>query len=368
VIALLSATAGNISYPAASPSAGRSRTKTAGDVAYPIKEEPTERVSRALPRGRPRACTIAADSIAGAAPPASRPRATTQAADSLAFPAAWPPASCHESTSAPSRPRAYTEGAEPQPLARKGVSISVIAPGGGTGANGAVYATLSRHHGVHLEIKGRARAPYDRYPLSWKGQGAPAPNLESFADELLAQGVVERSTCLVFGSRGGQTVLPYLWKMRGERVPPAVVINGGCAMSGHDWALPEQPQWPESAVTFLLLGGRDYFKGPRSIPEYLARTERNVPKGNRTTAILLVNEMEHMPRSDLLTAILEHLISAIVAWKASPNQLPNSDFQSVVEAASKGGWSGQLAFTGSTASWEHVEFGPQGVQRQLGRH
>merc|ERR1711988_1621927 len=122
----------------------------------------------ALPRGRPRACTIAPDSIAGAAPPASRPRAITQAADSLAFPAARPPASCHESTSAPSRPRAYTEGAEPQPLARKGVSISVVAPGGGTGANGAVYASLSKR--VHLEIKGRARAPYDRYPLSWKGQ------------------------------------------------------------------------------------------------------------------------------------------------------------------------------------------------------
>lgn len=244
----------------------------------------------------------------------------------------------------------------------------MIAPGGGTGANGAVYNALSRRHGVQLEVKGRARAPYDRYPLSWKGQGAPAPNLESFAADLLAQGIVEHNTCLVFGSRGGQTVLPYLWKMRGELVPPAVVINGGCAMAGHDWALPEQPRWPDSAVTFLLLGGRDYFKGQRSIQEYLAQTKRNVPKGNRTTAILLVNEMEHMPRSDLLMAILEHLISAIVAWKASPNQLPTSDFQSVMEAASKGGWTGQLAFTSSVASWENVDFGPQGVSAQLGRN
>jgi hypothetical protein len=243
------------------------------------------------------------------------------------------------------------------------MSVSVVAPGGGTGANGAVYAALGRRNGVRLEIKGQARAPYDRYPASWVGQGAPAPNLESFAHDLLSQGIVEQSTCLVVGSRGGQVVLPCLWKMRGAQVPPAVVINGGCAM---EWALPERAQWPTSAVTFLLLGGKDYFKGPRSVQEYMAHTKNAVSPGNSTTAILLVNEMDHMPKSELLGAILEHLVSAVHTWKASPQMAPSADFEAALAALMKGGWSGQLAFTSGPGSWDQCAFGHQGMQKQRG--
>jgi len=303
-------------------------------------------------------------------PPARRPRATSEAVcnQRLPFPNAWPQATPQcpaEGTSVSSRSRAWTVDAGEYSLASKGVSIAVIAPGGGTGANSSVYNALGRRNGVRLEIKGQARAPYDRYPASWKGQGAPAPNLESFANEQLVQGITEQNGCLIFGSRGGQVVLPYLWKMRGAQVPPAVVINGGCAMYSPtgDWALPAKAQWPDSAVTFLLLGGQDYFKGPRSVQEYMAHTKRNVPQGNRTTAILLVNEMSHMPQSDMLMAALEHLVSAVVAWKASSHVAPTADFERVLNAL-KGSWSGQLAYTSGPGSWEQVSFGNGRVQKQ----
>ena len=40
---------------------------------------------------------------------------------------------------------------------------------------------------------------------------------------------VEQWHCMVFGSRGGQVVLPELWAALGNKVPPSIVINGGAA-------------------------------------------------------------------------------------------------------------------------------------------
>merc|ERR1712217_653979 len=126
------------------------------------------------------------------------------------------------------------------------------------------------------------------------------------------EGLIEHNNCLIFGSRGGQVVLPTLWQARGEDVPPAVVINGGCAMD-----LPIPVRWPNSAVTFLLLGGKDYFKGQFSMDAYVANSQRKVPPKNTTTAILLVHEMTHMPQTDLLIATLHHMIYAVTKWKSS---------------------------------------------------
>jgi hypothetical protein len=131
-------------------------------------------------------------------------------------------------------------------------AVTVIGPGAGLGRNRAVYAELARDKRFELNVQGKGGAPYDRYPLPWEN-GCPAPNLESFAGSLPTQGDVERSDCLVFGSRGGQVVLPFLWREWGEKAPPAVVVNGGCAMN-----LPSRMAWPQGAVTFLLIGGKDY--------------------------------------------------------------------------------------------------------------
>ena len=42
--------------------------------------------------------------------------------------------------------------------------------------------------------------------------GAAAPNLQTFAEEVLETRVHERVRCMVFGSRGGQVVLPQMWQ------------------------------------------------------------------------------------------------------------------------------------------------------------
>jgi hypothetical protein len=230
--------------------------------------------------------------------------------------------------------RAKTLGAE---LSMQ-VSVAVVAPGGGTGVNASVYQSLGQKEGISVQIVGQSRAPYDRYPQCFANDGAPAPNLESFALDVVAQGCLERTDCLVVGSRGGQVVLPTFWKARGEDVPPAVVMNGGCAMS-----LPFQVQWPINAITFLLLGGNDYFRGQISANQYLANAQQLVPDANTTTAILLVNEMSHMPQAQMLSAILPTMIRALMSWK-STDVVPIDDFATVLVNLRRGGWSGRLTY------------------------
>lgn len=205
-----------------------------------------------------------------------------------------------------------------------------------------------------LQIKGRGGASYDRYPLTWPG-GAAAPNLESFGSELLEQSLLGESDCLVFGSRGGQVVLPSLWAQHGASIPPAVVINGGCAMG-----LPTQVQWPAEAVTFLLIGGQDYFRGKMSVDEYLADVKSRVPEANSTTAILYVNEMPHMPQASLLSAVLPHMLRALSAWKqAGCLGAPQHDqLQAVLRPlAQDAKWSGLLTYTTGPGTWKALPFG-----------
>jgi len=245
------------------------------------------------------------------------------------------------------RGRAQTVGALPC----SHVSVAVIAPGGGTGINASVYAAMGRKDGCRLEIVGQSRAPYDRYPASWGDQGAPAPNLESFTLDLLSKNALANSDVLVVGSRGGQVVLPVLWQRMGDACPPAVVMNGGCAMG-----LPAPVQWPTNAATFVLLGGQDYFRGNQSMQNYVADAKSRVPQDNKTTAILLVHEMTHMPQAELLNQILMHMIRAIHSWHATGN-VPVDDFSTILGDLRRGSWSGVLTYkTGAGDSWKMEAF------------
>jgi len=226
--------------------------------------------------------------------------------------------------------------------------VMVIAPGGGTRSNASVYSALNTKAHMKVRIAGQSGTPYDRYPPLFP-DGHEAPNLESFASDLLSEGVLE-ARCLVFGSRGGQAVLPALWKVQGEAVPPSVIINGGCAMS-----LPQKPAWPVGAVTFLVLGGQDYFKGDMSDDAYFAKTQSAVPSQCLTCAILFVKEMAHMPKPSLLGAILSTLIKAVVTWKATADA-PIEEFGVAVAALNRGGWSGRLAFKSAPEVWQDMFF------------
>ncbi|CAK0849040.1 unnamed protein product, partial [Prorocentrum cordatum] len=164
---------------------------------------------------------------------------------------------------------------------------------------------------------------------------------------------------LVVGSRGGQVVLPNLWAW-GAKVPPAVVINGGCAMN-----LPTQVFWPDHAITFLLMGGQDNFRGDFSHedpPEYLEDAISRVPPGNGTTAILYVNEMQHMPQAPLLAAVLPHMLLALLRWQES-RAPPLHEFRPLLAALNRDGWSGRLLHTRSPGNWEDVTFSPVEVAR-----
>lgn len=238
------------------------------------------------------------------------------------------------------------------------INVSVIAPGGGTGANAKVYQELSRRPGFQLQIMGAARTPYDRYPPSFGENGCPPPNLQSFGNELLQQGIVENSTCIVCGSRGGQVVVPELWAGRGDDVPPIVCINGGFAMG-----LPFRVDWPVSAVTFLLLGGQDYFRGQVGPLEWLAEAKSRVPRGNGTTAIILANEMAHMPHSDMLNGLLHLMISAVVSWK-NTGDVPCDQIDAALTFLTSVGFNGRCLYTSAPDVWEDYSFSPHGVAKR----
>lgn len=232
------------------------------------------------------------------------------------------------------------------------IAVAVIAPGAGTGINGAVYQNLNREPRFKVEIVGRSRAQYDCYPPNWP-HGGPAPNLESFAAEVLAQRVVERNHCLVFGSRGGQVVLPYFWKAQAQgllKVPPAFIINGGCAMN-----IPDTVKWPHDAITFLLIGGQDNFRGHFTTDQYVSDTQGHVPKQNSTTAILYVHEMVHMPQMNLLNGCIQYVLRALMAWQ-SVGKPPLEHFRAILGKLSRDGWSGRLLYTSAPGAWEDIKF------------
>lgn len=116
--------------------------------------------------------------------------------------------------------------------------------------------------------------------------------------------------------------------------------------------LPEAPCWPDEAVAFLLIGGRDNFRGKFSPEGYVADVKARVPARNNTTALLFVNEMEHMPQSALLHAVLQPAIGGLLLWQES-HKAPLDDFQLILIAA---GFSGVLAYK-REGGWQDVPFG-----------
>ncbi|CAE7496662.1 unnamed protein product [Symbiodinium natans] len=242
---------------------------------------------------------------------------------------------------------------EIKPIVPSKISVAVVAPGAGTGINGAIYSELGRNPSFKVEVVGRSRAAYDVYPPCWP-HGAPAPNLMSFAEEVLETRVHTQVQTMVFGSRGGQVVLPHMWQAEAQGlsppVPPVVVINGGCAMK-----LPSPVFWPDYAVSFLLIGGNDNFRGRLSRDDYVAETRSHVPPANKTTAILFVNEMTHMPQQPLLRGVLKLMLKAISSWKAD-GKVPLQFFRDILAFLRQDGWSGRLLYTTAPGAWEDIAF------------
>jgi len=225
--------------------------------------------------------------------------------------------------------------------------VMVVAPGAGTGLNGEVYKELGEDVQIRVELCGSRGANYDRYPECWQN-GKPAPNLETFAKELLAKPLGD---VLVLGSRGGQVVLPRFWRKLGDQIPPAVVINGGCAMN-----LPgPKIAWPQQAVTIMLMGAEDFFKGQKSSAEYLAASKSYVPPNSRT-AILYVRQMQHMPQKALLQLVLRPLVMAAAKWKYS-KICPEEQLHDLAALLEDESWSGSLFILVGT-TWKESTFGP----------
>jgi len=236
-------------------------------------------------------------------------------------------------------------------LLRLAASVVVVAPGAGTGINSEVYKALGEDRRFKVKAVGKKGEAYDRYPEYWE-HGAPAPNLETFAADVLDHGLGD---VLVLGSRGGQVVLPCLWRKLGSKVPPAVVINGGCAMNLPGPAV----SWPLGAVTLLLMGGEDFFKGKLSSADYIASSKKKVPAGNSSTAIVYVRQMQHMPQRVLLSTVLDQLLLAALAWKAS-GRAPEAQLSALCTKLEGDGWTGTLAFTASPGVWKDLNFGKVG--------
>jgi len=237
-----------------------------------------------------------------------------------------------------------------------GPRVTVVGPGGGVGMNGSVYKALRKEGAMNIDVVGRSGMPYDRYPAGWPNGGAP-PDLETFAKDMISQGSLSNTDCLVVGSRGGQVVLPVLWRELGSTVPPAVVINGGIAMD-----LPFPIVWPSTAMTFLLLGGQDYFKGSLGAQAYLQQAMSKKPSVNATTAVLYVEEMSHMPAGKLLKVFLEEAVTGLLKWQNNRSP-PTDTFESIVSTLSREGWKGQLVWTKDSSSWDRLSFPRSAIQR-----
>eukprot|EP00440_Ansanella_granifera_P071935 gb/GFBE01078063.1/.p1 GENE.gb/GFBE01078063.1/~~gb/GFBE01078063.1/.p1 ORF type:complete len:123 (+),score=23.74 gb/GFBE01078063.1/:1-369(+) len=94
--------------------------------------------------------------------------------------------------------------------------------------------------------------------------------------------------------------------------------------------------------------------------QYIASAKKRVPRENRTTAILYVDEMLHMPQASLLAAVLPHMLRTCLAWKAAAKQsviTPLAELQALLEELTENSsWSGRLMFT-NAGLWADVPFG-----------
>eukprot|EP00933_Yihiella_yeosuensis_P071135 TRINITY_DN7932_c1_g3_i1.p1 TRINITY_DN7932_c1_g3~~TRINITY_DN7932_c1_g3_i1.p1 ORF type:complete len:583 (+),score=144.87 TRINITY_DN7932_c1_g3_i1:93-1841(+) len=243
----------------------------------------------------------------------------------------------------------------PSNLIKKAAKISLIAPGGGLGSVGCVYSKLDADSRFQVDVVGRKGILYDAYPECWDC-GAPPPNLASFGADIVSMEVPEQTDCFICGSRGGQVVLPEIWRSYGNESPPSVVINGGCAMS-----LPGPPfEWPDLAVTVMLLGGQDFFKGSRSSKRYLDDTCKEVSPRNSSTILIYLPEMKHMPQLEILDVLMTPMVLAALSAKDLPlEQGPLPLLREALGVLEVRGWGGHLRYTSAPGEWKEMLFGRQ---------
>lgn len=125
--------------------------------------------------------------------------------------------------------------------------------------------------------------------------------------------------------------------------------------------LPDPVAWPEKAMTFMLMGGRDFFKRKLSSEDYVLQAQNCVNPRNKTTAILFVEEMTHMPQVELLTAILPQALRSLVTWKQT-GLAPINDFKLLVATLKQSSWSGCLHYTTPEGDWGKMSFGTSLLQ------
>lgn len=132
---------------------------------------------------------------------------------------------------------------------------------------------------------------YDRYPcelsdgtqFSSPDCAKSPPHLESFANEVIrrAREIESQGSRVVlwFGSRGGQVVLPEMWRNGHEF--PCIVINAGCCRD-------KVKKWTNQKLALVTMD-RDYFrqKDPTLVSEWMRKYAPN--------ARLFTLRDEHMP-------------------------------------------------------------------------
>eukprot|EP00439_Symbiodinium_sp_Y106_P007680 s355_g1.t1 len=229
------------------------------------------------------------------------------------------------SRSVKSTSRNLSQSARVVPTNLAKVNVLIVGPGAGIGHNGESYWKLKQDSMFTVKVFGRSGMAYDSYPPEWP-EGKQAPNLASFAQDMSVNGQIADFDCLIFGSRGGQVVLPCLWQL-GMDLPPSIVINGGCALE-----LPRPATWPAKAVTLLLMGGKDYFRKPSVKPSK--------------------HEMSHMPAADIMDILLKDGICALLAWK-STGQFPAATFQTILAALAASGYHSCLSYK-SGGRWQEL--------------
>jgi hypothetical protein len=179
-------------------------------------------------------------------------------------------------------------------------TIGVIGPGAGRTFNMPAYKILSKQYNI-LDI-GKSNQQYDKYPPGWSDQTSNGPNLETFAEYIINTQIINYLDFLIVGSRGGQVVLPYLWRKL-SYIPPTLIINGGCIKKSGEII------WPDNAISCVLLGGNDYFLGKND--DYLKKNKgiyEYLKHCNIHTIIIYIDNMEHMPQQELMNIIILYLI------------------------------------------------------------
>jgi hypothetical protein len=193
--------------------------------------------------------------------------------------------------------------------------IVIIIPGSSYFTLHQTYNNLKNKYNVITVGHSCLGTGYDRYPSLWK-KGTDDINLVSMVTdteminpitqnielgiELCIKNELEKGPidCIVCGSRGGQVVLPTLWKL-GIDIP-CVITNAGCIDS------PCFHAYPISRVVFSTFG-KDYFhtKNPQISINALQKCAKS--------SILVHSYFEqHLPNDEYYKNILPLMIEAAI--------------------------------------------------------